>query len=546
MLCNIITGERSSALPANYNWILETAIRYMPVVTISPDKTYAVFMGQIGLQPQSRYSRDIALFSYQPLRKTLIQLGELSAGRDLSFDEWVDSQVTLSTGESTNTGSTNIYVMDASQPESIAFAIGASGRSPSFIDNPPRYVLGFDIPYGSAPCGRRTYDIRSRLLTELDLDGLCRPDYGSADGVGYYRDVPLGESFECCNLVRAQVATAPLIRYDSRTGERTELYNGELEHIYWVSADDHYAIVLVDSNGSIDLFRYLSEIDNNQLGFPYVQLIDLETGEILATTSADSLLGATSAYSADWALNQGITALPDDTFVAIYCADVISPCERNDNVAARLTITNDATNIVPGYTAVQSPMVQETQLVKDTILVTPDKAGIFVWSQPISRYSPPPTEQGINIYNLATGAITPLIQALPVDQYRAELHLRGDNSVGISITRESTATTPYTTGYYTLYFEADGRQYIEIQAKPELAIGQFVCVLTTTTGVNLRNEPTGTSERVGTAQAGERLVAVAQTENEAVRWWQLQDQAWIHADFVTASSACDSLLVLDE
>ncbi|MBC8100425.1 MAG: SH3 domain-containing protein [Armatimonadetes bacterium] len=541
VLCNIITGERSSPLPADYLWIFETSVRYMPLVTISPDKTYVVFMGQIGLQPQSRYGRNIALFSYQPLQKTLIQLGELSARSSLYFNEWVDTQVTLTTGETDSIGSLSIYVMDASQPQSVAFAI--DGRWPSFIDNPPRYVLGFDAPYGSTPCGRRTYDIRSRLLTELDLDGLCRPDYGSADGVGYYRDVPLGESFECCNPVRAQVATAPLIRYDSRTGERAELFSGELEQIYWVSADDRYAIVLVDANGSIDLFPYLREIDNNRLGFPYTQLIDLETDELLAATSGDLLLGTTSAYSADWGVNHGITPLADGTFIAIYCANVIPPCERNNSLAVRLTITNDATHIVPGYTAAQSPLVQETELVRDAIMVTPDKSGILVWSHPISRGSPPPTEQGINFYNLATGASAPLMQALPVERYVVEVQPHGDNALAISV---DTLTQPYARGYYTLHFEADGRHYVEVQAKQQPAIDQLVCVLTTTTGVNLRSEPTGTSERVGTAEAGERLVAVTQTESEAVIWWQLQDQAWIHSDFVTASRACDRLLVVDE
>src|SRR5690606_22505685 len=63
------------------------------------------------------------------------------------------------------------------------------------------------------------------------------------------------------------------------------------------------------------------------------------------------------------------------------------------------------------------------------------------------------------------------------------------------------------------------------------------------TGVNLRADAGGDFDRVGTAEAGERLIGIGQkvSENDGLIWWMLQPGGWVRDDFVTKTLACNTI-----
>ncbi len=529
-LCNRLTGEKSDPLPVNYQWKADYWNEPGYIITISPDWRYVAFIGDVGLELQSEYSRDVEVFSFDTQTRKFLSIGTMGAGSSLYFEEWVGNQVTIANGESNNIGSMGIFVADVTKADSLVYALGDSGgASPVFADNPPRYFTGYGAN-SPVPCGQRTYYVETHQLVELHLDGLCHPEYGDIAGVGYYRDVPFGENHECCTAVPADVAEVPLIRYDARTGERKELYTAEIEHIYWVSPDDHYAILLIDQNKHIDFFPYLQDYDTfSNLGYPSVELIDLQKQQPLTILPIYELFQAQSLdeYMRDWAINHSITRMSDGTFVEIICYhDIPVGCGRVGNAALRLTVTDDE--------------LKEILLVDNPIMLTPDKTGLFVWSQPPSRERGTPTRlQGVNIYDLNTGTISPFIQELNPAHYNFELHISGDNSVNVAVEDRLLGAKQN----FNVYFESGQPAYIQIVDPPPPSIGKYVCVLMTQTGVNLRVGPAGNVERAGTAKKGEKLLAIGQEVSayDGLVWWQLDKGGWVRSDFVTPTSACDTL-----
>ncbi|HEX2907805.1 MAG TPA: hypothetical protein VHO69_13130 [Phototrophicaceae bacterium] len=450
-LCNRLTGATSAPLPENYRWPLESIGRSGPITSVSPDRKYVAFIGQIGAEWQPAASRQIEVFSYETQTGTILSLGIMEAATSLDFGQWIGNQITIVTGENDFVEFSEVWIADVTRSKNLEFAFNVTGGGPGFEEYPPRYLIGYNPYTNASGCGRTTYYVETHETVELDLDGLCHPEYGDIEGVGYYRDVPFGESRECCTPAPAKVVEVPFVRYDTRTSERQELYRGEIEAVYWVSPNEQYAILLLDQDGEIDFFPYLDAFNYQQLGLPYLALVDLQTGETLATTPMDELAhtwGLTS--DTDWAVNHTLTPLPDGTFLKIYCDENDTPCARDGNAASRVTITASG--------------VEETLLVKDPIMLTPDQKGLFVWSQPRSKYQPAAQQQGVNIYDLETGQLRPFIRELSLADYDFELLRSGKDSVQVFIYRKSSSKQHRPDASFSVYFEPDGREYVLIQS----------------------------------------------------------------------------------
>lgn len=409
-LCNVFTGNRSSALPDDVLWRFNTTFDGRHIST-SPDGRYVAVFGLPGVDPMfADYpsGSEAVLYSYHVETDELMALGSFRVGAELGFDRWFDTQVTFRTGDSRSASPVpvNIYIADLTQAESVQFGIG-SYWSPSFLDNPPRYVVGFDAPYTSAPCGSITFDVTTRQTTQLDLDGLCRPEYGDAHGVGYYRDVPQGVSFECCGPVPVEIAEVPVVSYDSRTGERQELYRGEIEDIIWVSEDERFAILLLDISGQIDWFPYFDDFRQGDLELPLIALRDLRQQRFIDGSIPIQILDS-QRHIYDWRDNLGIYPLSDNRFINIFCISGATTCDYwFEYRATQITITDDD--------------IEEIELVRSPIMLTPNNSGLFIWSQPRFSDRPEPDYQGINIYDLATGETRPLTREFAADEYRVYL-----------------------------------------------------------------------------------------------------------------------------
>jgi hypothetical protein len=188
------------------------------------------------------------------------------------------------------------YVLDLTQPNSFKQVL-SSLRWPIVVaDNPPRLItldspsnspdIGSDRP---AHCTRSIYYFDTHSLKNHDYGALCVTEYGPVDGTGYYRHV----------LTNGK---ASLVRYNPNTKQQTELYQGEIERVFWVSSDEHYAVLGLDNSGKIDnrpgfefdgTFAYMNVIN------PVIALVDLRKNTILFKVASDvgTLQNDSSGYS---------------------------------------------------------------------------------------------------------------------------------------------------------------------------------------------------------------------------------------------------------
>jgi len=514
VLCNIFNGEQTQALPNGYDWIIDTFAREpQPQVTLSPDREIIAFMGTDVDTLQVPSNREVYLFSYQFNTQTFLNLGQFRAEESLYFTGWLYKQVMLNTGNTTSVGFICTLITDTTQVDDIYQTL--CDTDAEFVDNPPRLVLsaGHLTNGGGRRCNQTTYDLTTHEITRLELDGLCRPEYGDIEAVGYYRDVPVGQSIECCVPAHADVAEVPLVRYDTRTGERQELYRGEIESIEWVSDDERYAILILDNNGEINLFPYL-QFGIGETHLPFVTLIDQQTGDTLARTTKDDW--RTGTY--DWLSQYGIFSLGDGRFISIECTGVTA-CRRENREAFLITIT--ATGVDKEF------------IVDDPAQLLPNHRGLFIWSQPYQSNIQQQDTIGINIYDLATGGITPFIRD---DIYRGsdlQLFSEADDLIRVSAGDQQ----------YDVRFEPDGSFYVEIIEPPESAIAQHVCVVTTNEAVNIRSGAGANTDRVSGAIADETFLAVNRqiSDNDQMTWYELDTGGWLREDYLRTSSGCATL-----
>ena len=519
ILCNALNGEKSPPLPDGFDWKIDSiGGEPRPEITLSPDQTMIAFMGIEAGQFQWADSREIYLFSYQPTTDKILNLDQFEAQESLYFGHWIDTQVIINTGNTTRIGTMCALITDVIQVDNIYPTLCNQGGGPDYIDHPPRLVISYELNH--IPCGRTTYDINTHTTTRIELNGLCHPEYGDIETVGYYRDVPMGVMTECCVPPPVEIAEVPLVRYDSRTGERQELYRGEIEAVFWVSTDEHYAIVVLDNNGEINIFPYL-DFWIGTMNFPVVSLIDLQTGNIIEQTVKDEWYSGSVMENAryDWAVNHGIFPLTDSSFLSIECFGETA-CRRENNRASLTSITSDG--------------VIHENLIDDPIMLTPDKQNLFIWSKPYQLHLMQSDTIGINIYNLETGETKPFIRDDKFKGSEIRLITRSDeNSVRVQADESS----------YDVGFNPDGTYYVEIVVPSEPAIGEYVCIVTTETAVNLRSHASAESERFGGATAGERFIAISKQfgETDQKVWYELNNGGWVREDFLKVTRACASL-----
>jgi hypothetical protein len=243
-LCSRATGETSDPLPANLAWEIEPPISGLFVpVSASLDGRWLLLFGE--------ESNQVHVFSYATASGRLLELGRVVCSLCIERNavRWYGSLVTIWVWD-WESDIHRIYAAEIDRAESLELAVTRPHYLPEFYDDPPRYdYVNFTTPEDlwETQCERVIYDIVSAETRIFDMGPVCRPEHGSLDGVGYYRDV-----------TRGMDGVAALTRFDARTGEREILYEGEIELIEWVSPDERYAAVVLGNNGSIDVLPFLA------------------------------------------------------------------------------------------------------------------------------------------------------------------------------------------------------------------------------------------------------------------------------------------------
>ena len=264
-LCDNATGNMSEPLPTNLSWEVSPPFSTSPLpVFNSPDGSWLLLFGEENTQTH--------VFSYNVATAMLTNLGLIPCNFCIEWPsvKWFGTTVTIwRYSDDVN----SIYTANVDEADSLESALTRPYYWPEFYDNPPRYdYVNFTTPDNiwETQCERVIYDVLSHQKQIIEMGSLCRPEWGALDGVGYYRDVTQGAS-----------GIAELTVFDAETQTKNVLYEGEIEHIEWVSSDEHYAVVVLDSNGVIDTAPFLAPFFWRTPISPILAYIDLVNNEVI-------------------------------------------------------------------------------------------------------------------------------------------------------------------------------------------------------------------------------------------------------------------------
>jgi hypothetical protein len=241
-LCSMLTGYISRPLPDNVvYWDYRYGVPILP--RTSPDGQWVVFMTY---QWKSGPGDEYHLYSYHPAADDLIDLGSFTPqlGEDVGGVYWIDNtRFAFGVSAMPEWSIRNVYVGDASQPDSVDFAASMLRFSPRVLRNPSS-VEGMDAAMedgtSAGPCFLEHYDALTREHTLYDTGDLCEYGIPIPDGSGD-------------RLYRAILPAMTVTRYNLETGARRNLFTGEVEYVGNISPGGRYAVIGLGNNGAIDV-----------------------------------------------------------------------------------------------------------------------------------------------------------------------------------------------------------------------------------------------------------------------------------------------------
>ncbi|MCA9904866.1 MAG: hypothetical protein KC547_13510 [Anaerolineae bacterium] len=390
-ICETATGKRSEALPMALTWEIQPPFSSLPLpVFASPDGHWLLLFGEEVDQ--------IHVLSYNIAAETLTELGVLPCNFCVEWQavRWFDNKAMVWTW---NAHSDHlIYSVDVTQAGSLELAVQRHQYLPEFYENPPRYdYVNFTTPENiwDTQCERVIYDVLSGETQTIDMGSVCRPEQGSLDGIGYYRDVTRGAE-----------GIAALIRFDAATQEREVLYEGEIELIDWVSPDEHYAALAMGSNGWIDVLPFLSL--DQAWGLPEspkLAYVDLITDTVIFETWTGWQWCDAPFGGPDWSWSGSISETAVETCSSIGPTSAIMP--REDGTLLNIgTIEPQDSFIYRDPTAfadvvtIQAGNIQRTRIAEGGLIpFSTDFVLSYDWdsTQRTRRYSLIPVDGGSSI-----------------------------------------------------------------------------------------------------------------------------------------------------
>ncbi len=291
VICHSHTGELLSILPEGfYDW----------GVFPSPDDTQLVLIGKEYVEN----GRQFRVWAYTLESGQRIELGILGNGY---LDGWAsvcdwfsDTQGLLSTGDSfRDWPGGSYYAFDVTQPDSVTrIARGWYGRTLEVTDL-PRLVALYSYEYAVAMFGSRPPEHYPCTLTVHDTRWSATHEVG-------YECLPIVTDFLLQQLYYKQGSTIYFLTIDEENAAESNLYildtnnpvpnfgrifTAEIESILSVSPDGRYVVLLLGTDGVIDIRRIMATGERSD-----VQLLVLDVQHMdfvyLADTFAPYFEGA--------------------------------------------------------------------------------------------------------------------------------------------------------------------------------------------------------------------------------------------------------------
>jgi hypothetical protein len=487
-------------------------------VSTSPDGQWLAFFA-CNRDDDDLRCKQTYVYGYDVANSKLISSGFFE-GREtiFEFDRWVGTQVIISTSEMGEYHLRKYFIADASRSDSVEPAFSRFRLNGDYFGNPPRYefVTGWESE-GFAGCTWVRYEITTRILTEHDMKSLCRADRGlPVAGNSYYRQVnnPRDSTLDH--------STAGLIRFNPVTGEYVEIYRDEIEEVVWVSPDEQYALLVLDSNGEIDTFPFLISF-NTWRAMPQARLVllNLTNGREIYQTSlgSDPGYGAFDGYSSTSQVTHAdLIPINDHEWLIFHIADYPDGDPWQ------------APTIVDAIDADGKPLSPEFPY-NHPAYVLPDRRGFVYWIGDRSE------SLSAGYYDVLSGKTFQIVKDLDAKTYRLSFQVNEANDLEAHISR------------------VDAEPYSEIQnyvihikgtSESGIAAPTTACQLTMLSDTNFRARPAVDAEKIGSALVNTTLYADAQILGaDGFTWWRLTAaQGWVRQDLVAESEGCTALPVV--
>jgi hypothetical protein len=299
-LCFTENGQLSIPVPIDYE--------YFHALGTSPDDQWAILSGSGSTTCDPLYSFEVATGQLIPL---LVRGRTYTIGNFCSVLEWVSNEQFILYSRYQSSPTIKVLRLgNVTSPNSLEAIMNADflGSYDEYI--PERYESLIAYPTGETEnvgwsCEFRRFNRTTVQLETYPLNDLCgwtMPSPGD-DDVRYFR-------------VAGQNPKLPsvLAMYNFETGERADLYTGEIEDIVGVSPDGRYVILLLDDNGRIDFIPFGDpEFDYTPIGNTSLAVYDVVSRKIAYQFNTEGFYYLTQfreELKIDW--------LSDDSFMISF------------------------------------------------------------------------------------------------------------------------------------------------------------------------------------------------------------------------------------
>jgi hypothetical protein len=384
VLCASLTGEHTLplALPDDFAPMEQVG----SFSSLSPDFTRVLFLGDKG---------EVYLYTFA--NEQVTRLGTMLGDEwRVNYFGWADNKHFILSSRIGNLCS--IYLIDVSRTDELKPGLETSPECayPRRDTTMGRVIfnhlkaVGEDSPLLNFT--QAIYDLTTGEWQHYDYGRLGFPDYGSMDGVGYYRAVSE-------DLTRADV-----VRFNPLTGERETIFEGgEIEWVRWASEDERYAVLVLDTSGRID--RIPGSYADSWYGFGEMSLalVELASGTIPYTIPVDW----DDEVSRD--ILSDITLLREDLLLVEIRELVITPSLGDSYLVGSHHVQSQVVQLTNG-----DPILTE---VGEVLAVMSDQTRLLIWTEGAN------VSTAVHVYHIATGDTAPVLKAVNRAQYRVNIYV---------------------------------------------------------------------------------------------------------------------------
>ncbi len=279
--------------PEGYTWgtPYDASGTFQP--TESPDKRYVI---KLAYQTVNA-STDVDIFVFDRQEQQLSNLGTVTLSLYTRWQDWTENSIaqlyTYNMGNRYEYDQT-VYVIDLRysdiHPFELMLPVYPLGVFPAEVSATPHITSLFSE--GEPPnqhCWLHTYNLLNRVIKDYDYGPFC-------DVVYHHKDNPAAYYI----MASSDFTHDVLVRANPLTGERTDIFTGSFEDVFWISNDEHYAALAVNYRqmNIVDLHNqqvlYEMPASHNEATGSWSPFVRQQSEEnwLFISTEYDSSLGA--------------------------------------------------------------------------------------------------------------------------------------------------------------------------------------------------------------------------------------------------------------